>query len=161
MEPALIRRFDPARDADLLRRCFVALQDHEHAFDSRMPTGESIADEYLAWMHERVAHSGGAVLVAVVDDELAGFATVLAPLPRTDPDDRVPAHALLSELSVLPGFRNRGIGHALIGAAETFARKAGVPVLRVPVMAQNTHAQRLYAGEGFDSLMVLMEKSLD
>ncbi|NNL67690.1 MAG: hypothetical protein HKP30_15675 [Myxococcales bacterium] len=50
---ATIREFDPLRDSEALRRCFVELQDFEHALDPRMPRGEDMAEPHLERMLER------------------------------------------------------------------------------------------------------------
>lgn len=156
-----IRPYDAERDAAGLRECFVALQDHEHDMYPDAPAGEAIADEYLAWMFERVGKFDGAVLVASDGDgTLIGFATVLARVPRSDPDDPDPSHAFLSELSVMPAWRGRGVGAALIEASEKFSRERGARVLRVTVVADNDGAQRLYARQGFEPVQLMLQKAL-
>lgn len=144
-----------------LRSCFIALQDHEHAMYPEAPTGAAIADDYLAWMFERVERFEGAILVAeTTAGEFAGFATLLARLPRTDPDDPDSEHAFLSELSVMPAFRGHGAGQVLIAASEALAKQAGSAVMRVTVVADNEGAQRLYRRAGFEPAMVMLQKNI-
>lgn len=155
-----IRAYDPAGDAAAVRACFVELQDHERALEPRAPAGESIADEYLGWMFERCAGHDGRVLVARAGNEVVGFVTVLLAMPRTDPDDPVSAHAMVSELVVREPWRSSGVGARLIAAAETLARAAGRSEIRVSVFGKNHGARRFYAREGYAELMVYLGKPL-
>jgi ribosomal protein S18 acetylase RimI-like enzyme len=156
----VIRRWSPERDREALRDLFIALQDHEHAFAPEAPTGVAIVDAYLAWMFERCERYAGEILVAEAEGRVVAFMTVLVRVPRQDPDDPAEAHAMISELSVLPQWRGRAIGTALIEAAEALAREHGVAELRVMVDARNHGAQRLYARHGFDPWLLTLGKTL-
>jgi GNAT superfamily N-acetyltransferase len=61
---------------------------------------------------------------------------------------------------VLPAFRGRGIGAALVARAEQFARERGAPWLGIGVMAENGDARRLYERLGFAAFHVEMKKPL-
>src|SRR5688500_18008058 len=95
-----VRPFDPDRDLDGVRRCFVELQDHEHAFEPEAPTGAEIVDEYVPFMLERSSRPGGAIFVAELDGRVVGFAALIR-VERPEPDDWEPFHVELAELSVL------------------------------------------------------------
>jgi ribosomal protein S18 acetylase RimI-like enzyme len=155
---AVIRGYDPARDAAGLRACYVALQDALHALDPELPAGERVADAYLACMLRRCAAWDGAVLVALVDGRLVGFACVWARVPP-EPDEGA-AYAFVSDLAVLPPFRGRGIGRELLAGAERHARTHGAAVLRLDVLAANVDARRLYEDAGFGTHLVRMAKPL-
>jgi GNAT superfamily N-acetyltransferase len=154
-----IRPYDAA-DAAAVRACFVELQDHEHALDEHAPTGEAIADEYLAWMFERCARHQGTVLVARLDGDIVGFSSVLLAMPRTDPDDPVPVHALVQDLVVREQCRSRGVGARLVAMAEGMAREAGRTEIRVWVVAQNQGARRFYDRSGYHEQLIHLGKSL-
>lgn len=154
-----IRPYEAA-DAAAVRSCFIELQDHEHALDPHAPTGEDIADEYIAWMFERCARHQGRVLVARLDGEIVGFSSVLLAMPRTDPDDPVPVHALVQDLVVRERCRNRGVGARLIATAEDMAREAGRTEIRVWVVAQNHGARRFYDRGGYQEQLIHLGKSL-
>lgn len=149
-----------AKDAAAVRACFIELQDHEHGLDPHAPTGEAIADEYLAWMFERCARHQGRVLVALLDAEIVGYTTVLLSMPRSDPDDPVPVHALVQDLVVRERCRSQGVGARLIATAEDLARAAGRNHIRVWVVAQNHGARRFYARGGYEEQLIHLGKSL-
>jgi ribosomal protein S18 acetylase RimI-like enzyme len=55
----------------------------------------------------------------------------------------------IHDLAVLPGFRGRGAGQALLAAAEETARAAGCCKLTLEVLEDNLPARRLYEFRGF------------
>lgn len=58
----------------------------------------------------------------------------------------------IHDLAVLPGRRGRGIGHALLAAAERHARAIGCCKLTLEVLDDNLPARRLYARFGFEDV---------
>ena len=61
---------------------------------------------------------------------------------------------------MLADFRGRGIGRALIEAAEAHALDQGARWLRIAVLAENEGAWRLYLSRGFTDRQVVLEKAL-
>ena len=55
----------------------------------------------------------------------------------------------IHDLAVLPAFRGRGVGRALLRAAETRARERGCCKLTLEVREDNEPARSLYASAGF------------
>jgi ribosomal protein S18 acetylase RimI-like enzyme len=155
-----IRSFDPARDRRAIRACFIELQDFERRLEPRMPVGEQVADAYLELMFRRCRLFDGSVFVADVDGTVVGFVTVWARYRSAEPDDDPGERGYVSDLVVSEVHRRRGIGRALLRAAEARAREAGVCTLRLSVKAGNTGARSLYAAEGFEASEIHLEKKL-
>jgi GNAT superfamily N-acetyltransferase len=155
-----VRDYDPMRDAAAVRACFVELQESERAFDSRMPRGEAVADAYLARMFERCAKWAGRVFVAEEDGRAVGFVCVWARVPPEELDDEPVDVAYVSDLVVLPPWRGRGLGAALLERAEGYARSHGTAVLGIGVKDANRGARRLYERHGFAAVHVEMAKRL-
>lgn len=86
--------------------------------------------------------------IAIVDGEPAGYVTLIArspyePLANTG----IPE---VSDFNVLPDFRRRGIGSALMDVAEAHAAKSSKAVsLAVGLHAGYNAAQRLYVMRGY------------
>ncbi len=160
MEPSL-RLWNPHTDAGVLRALFVALQDHEHALGREAPRGDAIAEDYLKQMHERVRRYDGVIVMADLDGATVGFVTVLRRVPRSEPDDPVPWHSFVSELSVAPSARSQGIGQVLMARAEQLAREAESPELRLALAGGNDGAGRFYDRLGFRTLATTLAKRLD
>jgi len=85
------------------------------------------------------------VLVAVVDDQVAGYVKLrrATPLPASD-------HVLtIQGLAVAPSKQGRGVGHALIDGAIAEAYRRGCRRLTLHVLGPNDRARRLYESAGF------------
>ncbi len=100
---------------------------------------------------------GSVILVAEGDAGVPlGFASL-----RTDRDyftDRSVGH--LTDLVVDPAGQGRGVGRALLAAAEEWALAAGYPWLTLHVFAGNERARRIYEQSGFSAEWIRMLKPL-
>ena len=96
------------------------------------------------------------VLVAVVGDEVVGYAALGRPTPLA-----ANAHVLeLHGLAVSPAHRRRGIARHLLAAAGEEAKRRGARKLRLRVFATNAGARALYDSAGFVVEGVLREEFL-
>lgn len=120
-----------------------------------------MADEYLREMHARCRQHEGAIFVAEQSGDIAGLAMVLARVPFETLDEPPGHYAVVAELVVRNGFRRQGIGRALLGAAERYARDAGAPELRIGVLSQNRQARNLYLRGGFAPYIETLAKPLN
>lgn len=111
-----------------------------------------------AYHEHLVGVDGGTLLVAVLDDTLAGYVRLGPPHPAEDGASR---YALLSDLYVAPAQRRRGLGAALTRAAEARARAAGVQRVALKVMAGNAAAAALYAALGYRERFAVLDRALD
>ena len=66
----------------------------------------------------------------------------------------------IMDFGVLPGWRGKGAGLALLQAAEEHCRKQGIPYLGLAVSSHNINALRLYEKFGFAEERKLMVKPL-
>lgn len=122
-------RVRPATRADLA--ALVALENASFDGDRLSPR---------QW-RRHLAGSGACVLVAVDDAALLGAAVVFF--------RRGSRVARLYSMAVASAARGRGVGRALLGAAETEALRRGCRRMRLEVRADNEAALRLYERAGF------------
>jgi len=86
------------------------------------------------------------VLVATVDGAFAGYVTVRWVSPY-EPFDGIPE---IQDFNVLPKFRRRGIGSALMDAAETLvSERSAVVGIGVGLYPDYGQAQRMYVRRGY------------
>jgi GNAT superfamily N-acetyltransferase len=86
------------------------------------------------------------VFVATVDGEFAGYVT----LTWEPPYDHGPGVPEIQDLNVLPAYRRRGIGNALMDAAEARAgERSSVLGIGVGLYADYGSAQRMYVRRGY------------
>lgn len=68
---------------------------------------------------------------------------------------------VVDNLYVRPGVRNRGVGSALLAAAERSLREAGADLVSLDAMAENENARRFYRRHGYAPHRIEFEKSFD
>ncbi|HEX7999890.1 MAG TPA: GNAT family N-acetyltransferase [Pyrinomonadaceae bacterium] len=86
-----------------------------------------------AWQFREAEHS-----IILVDEEMAGRLIVT----------RTSAEIRLTDITLLPAYRNKGAGTLLVKELQAQAREANLP-LRLRVLKTNTAAKRLYERLGF------------
>ena len=143
-----------------MRACFVVLQEFEHGLDPAAPRGEAVADAYLDRMFGRCATWAGRVFVAELERRVVGFVCVWGRVPPQEPDEPQREYAYVSDLVVLPAWRRRGIGRALLQRAEAYARSVGMDAIGIGVMAANRDARALYDAAGYRATHLELRKSL-
>ncbi|MFP8888778.1 GNAT family N-acetyltransferase [Natrialbaceae archaeon A-CW2] len=99
----------------------------------------------------------GGLLVARETETIVGFASVTVEHGSLTLDC---TRGLLSNLYVEPEYRGRGIGTALLEAAENELRERGVDVCTLEAMARNESACRFYREAGYDSFRIGFERRL-
>ena len=156
----IIRQFNQETDLAGLKACVISVQDYESNLDPRMPQGSDIVDEYIPEMFEACEHSDGKILVADVDGDVAGYVLILNRVKSESIDDGDLEYGLVRDLVVLEDYRGKGIGGALLRAAEAEARDSGVKWLRIEVLDANETARDLYLSKGFSPLLSTLEKRL-
>lgn len=95
------------------------------------------------WTAAFLAHAGHHLLLALVDDEPAGFVTGIECL---HPDKG--AEMLLYELGVDDAFRRRGVGRSLVVALGDLAVERGCRQMWVPIELDNEAAVATYLSAG-------------
>jgi ribosomal protein S18 acetylase RimI-like enzyme len=101
-------------------------------------------------------------LVAEAEDELVGFVDIEILRPSAGATDFVPrVHGYVPELAVAESWRGRGVGEALMTAADEWAQERGAEYMWLDVDAANEAAQRLYAKRGYTPALMSMIKRFD
>ncbi|CAN5613832.1 hypothetical protein BH20CHL7_BH20CHL7_05350 [soil metagenome] len=111
--------------------------------DEGYPAGPSDIAERLG----RFASDHGRVLVAEHDGAVLGVIAIHA-LPRFEHDDHI---VRILALVVDAGARERGVGRALMAAAEGFAAEIGAAFTEITAGHHRTEAFRLYESLGYDA----------
>jgi len=155
-----IRSTTPA-DAPRIADIYVAMARHHAALDPA---------EYRVPQHDDVAARFGSELEAADDADLHLVAEVdglvvgqLDAFTRPQPPAgsmRVPRQSALIGIAVDEGWRGRGVGSALMQAAETWARERGLDSLELDVAGPNNDARRLYDRLGYGLVAHTMVKPL-
>ncbi len=111
-------------------------------FGGGVPLAEDVQARMVPGLR---AHPTSLVLLAVLDDRPVGVAVCFFGFSTFKGRPLLNVH----DLAVLPAARGRGIGRALLAAAEERARARGCGKLTLEVLDENTRARGLYASFGF------------
>lgn len=160
--PAAIRLARPD-DVPVLVELRRANAERHAALD---PVGHRVPDRepvrrYFTELLRAGAGAGVVVLVAEVSGTVAGMTELVLQL-QEPPGHQIHVHRPQAQVHtvILPGFRGRGIGTALVKAAERLAAERGVVMLVAPILAPNAEAVGFYSGAGFGPHGVILTKEL-
>ena len=156
----LIRDYDP-QDAAQLEYCIVELQSFEKTIEPNRADGQKIAPAYRERLLTQCNQSQGRIFVAQVDGMVIAFICVLSRLDEEELIEENPEYAYITDVIVLPTYRGRGIGRALLQHAEAYALQQGAAVLKVDVLAANTVARELYMRMGYHEHEIRLRKRLE
>jgi ribosomal protein S18 acetylase RimI-like enzyme len=96
-----------------------------------------------------IAGPDSTILVAEANNEIAGFIILQVQRVEQTPRMRGRRFVIIENMAVDPLLRRRGIGRALLRAAEDWAAQRGIAVLQLFVWEFNDAAARFYESEGF------------
>jgi GNAT superfamily N-acetyltransferase len=110
------------------------------------PLGAEVRNRVIPMLRD---HPTTLVLLAALDGALVGVAVCFFSISTFKARPLLNIH----DLAVLPGHRGRGIGRALLAAAEEHARRRGCCKLTLEVQDDNVPARTLYGRFGFDDVV--------
>ena len=124
----------------------------------RMQTPEE-ADRSRRHWHRVGPRSAG--FVAMADGEVIGMIELWLKQPRDPEGARIQRRKVDLGLAVAPEWRGRGVGTALMLAAEHWAREQGAERMVLDLAANNIGAQRLYERLGYEVEAIAMDKAIE
>ncbi|HET9514964.1 MAG TPA: GNAT family N-acetyltransferase, partial [Gemmatimonadales bacterium] len=138
-----------ATPADAAAIAAVEITTWQTAYRHLMPDafldGFSVEEQTANWSRSLVKHQNGRrkrTVVAVCEDEVAGFATIGRAQDETD-------EGLVYLVYVLPEHWGRGVGKALMAAAADALRELGVREATLWVLRENQRARHFYESLGW------------
>lgn len=153
----------PARESDRdgLTELVRELKNYERYLHQARQPGDRVADAHVDYLIGSAEEGGGAIFIAWVGEDIAGFVAGWMALDQ-DPLNfpELASHGYISDIFVLPRWRGKDIAQQLLGAIETHLHAQGARRLRIHSLARNAAALAAYRGCGFDPLEIVLEKPL-
>ncbi len=149
-EPGLLIRTARPADIPALAEIYLSLARHHAALDPveyRVPERQAVHARFAAELE--AAEEEDLHVVAEVDGVVVGQLDAIGGRRRSPGSMRVPRASASIGIAVLDGWRGRGIGSALMRAAEDWARERGLDVLELEVATPNEGGRRLYERLGY------------
>lgn len=138
MSPAVLVREARQDDLPVLARLYTQLSRHN---------APDVTDAHHAAWAQLEAQPHTHQLVAELDGRVVGTLLV-AVIPNLTRGAR--PFGVVESVVVDESARGQGVGSALMGAAETFARQAGAYKVMLMTVSEKTAAVALYRSRGFD-----------
>ena len=155
-----IRRSTEA-DVGAMAAIYLSMAEHHAALDParyRVPDRDAVVARFRA---ELAAEEPDDLhLVAEVDGRVLGQLDAIAHPARGAGSMRVPRRGASIGIGVHESARGRGIGTALMRAAEDWAREQGLEVLELDVAEPNADARRLYERLGYVPIAASLARRL-
>ena len=145
------------RKADLgpVSKLAGQLVRQHHAFDARRFFVPDDPEEgYRWWFTKQLTAKGTVLLVALVDDEIAGY--LYGSVEGRDWNMLLDAHGAIHDIFVDSRFRRRGVAKALMQAGIEALRAKGGEQIVLSSAAPNVEAQALFESLGFRRTMIEM-----
>jgi GNAT superfamily N-acetyltransferase len=158
MSPGL--RIEPTTDAAVIARLNGAIQEHHRRLypGTFKPHAEQEVQAFLAG---RLQDPAWRCLLAFHDGQEAGYALFFLWEYQENPFRLAYRGVQIDQISVLPAFKRKGIGKALMAEVEAFARREGVSQLELTFWEGNEEARTFYEELGFEPCIRFVTKHLE
>ena len=137
-------------DVDAIVAIYLASAEHHAALAPeayRVPGVAALHARFRRMLEQ--ADPADLHLVAVLDGQVVGQLDAFRDAAAGDGNMRRPRATAYIGIAVADGWRGRGIGTQLIGAAERWAVDQGIDAVSLEVAAENAGARRLYRRLGY------------
>jgi len=146
-------------DRDLLIDMVRNLQDYERYLHPSRRPGYEVAEFDYTRSVEAAKKFGGAILVAVLEDELVGMIAGWMIIDRDELQHmEFRDHGYISALYVSPERRGKDIAQHLLWAMEQHLMASGATRLTIGSLARNSPAIAAYRTFGFEPFEITLEK---
>jgi GNAT superfamily N-acetyltransferase len=151
-EPAITIRPALADDADGITRTFLESAEYHAGIDPErysIPAAAEISARYRKHrQHPHEATTESITFVAELNKDIVGFADVRLEC-SPDPMHRKLTYCRIVEIAVSSRHQNRGVGAALMRAAENWGREQNAEFACLEYLAPNKRAANFYEHNGY------------
>lgn len=149
-----------ADDAEVMVELQHASAIHHAAIDPTRWRATTMEEEAASRRHWHAVKPRDEALVAVGDGRVIGMIELWLRRPRGPAGARIPRVLVDFGISVAAEWRGRGVGSALLGAAEAWGKEHGAERMSMDLASANAGALRLYERMGYAVHTLEMDKPL-
>lgn len=149
---------EDVKDLLLQLQIFLSVLDSEHVLTVK----ENYRDAYFAHTMQEMQTVPSAAILAVDDGKAIGVALckIMPPSAESRITTTCPKTGFISDLVVSEPHRRKGVGRALLSAAERFFRENGCARYQLCVFAPNKGAIEFYRSTGMTDNCLFLDKKL-
>ncbi len=146
-------------DVASIRKCLIELQEFERLLDPDRLEGIEIAHEYLEQLLRISRQEEGKVFVVEIDGDIVGMISILI-------EDNIKHYrksrkvAFISDVMILPEFKDKGILKELVKKAEDYARSIGIRVIQTAMLSKHDEGIEGFQRNGFSNYEIILQKKL-
>lgn len=148
--------------AERVKDLLAELQTYLASLDDRgvIVLKENYREDYFSYLMDEIAKHEGKLLLARNAEGVTGLAAckIFQGGGEQDITTSCPKIGFISDLVVTEQERGKGIGTALLLAAEKYFAECGCEYTQIEVFAPNTAAKRLYEAFGFKTNCLYLSK---
>ncbi|MFW5703969.1 MAG: GNAT family N-acetyltransferase [Patescibacteria group bacterium] len=146
-------------DVTNLEDLLVELQQFEQFIDSDRLEGLEMAKDYLDELLSKTAKQKGKLFVVEIDEGIVGMIVIYIEKNYRTPLVDIENYVFISDLILLPEFRQEHIAKDLLEKAHEFAKEHGLKTIMARVFMNHKELQPVYHRHGFKDYEVLVKKS--
>lgn len=146
-------------DVDDIKKLLVELQEFERMMDPRRLEGIKIAHEYLEHLLELCEKAEGKIYVVEIYNEVIGMISVYIQEDKKH-YRKTHRYAYISDLIVLPEYRDRGITKELLETAEKYAQSEKVDTIQTFVLTDHQEGIAGLQRNGYHQFEIILKKTL-
>ena len=143
-------------DLESVKACLVLLQEFNTLVDPHRLEGIEIANEYLHNLLKTCEKNNGKIFVAEDGGKIVGMIAVVI----HNQHDKLKPHGAITDLIVLPEYRDKGVGKNLINKAEKYIKDSGIDIIQASVLSPLIKAQHMYTRNGYEEYEMILRKRL-
>ena len=154
----VIRKYTK-EDVEGIKKCLIELQDFERIMDPNRLQGMEVAHEYLEHLLEIAQQEKGNVFVVEINGNIVGMISVYIEKDHKH-FRKVHTFAYISDIFVLPEYRNQGIIKELIEKAEEYAKSKNVHMIQTAVLSDHDENIEGFQRNGFHNFEIILRKQI-
>jgi ribosomal protein S18 acetylase RimI-like enzyme len=149
-------RLATLEDAPLLAALNGYVQALHHEAYPELFKPPAANDEIIAYFGEQLEEPENDFFLAEIEAEPAGYLWARFVHQPPNPFMHAIDHFVVEHIAVVPRWRRRGVGHALLDAAREGALERDLHLLTLSVWAFNARAQSVFARAGYEPYTIRM-----